>query len=241
MKIAVCTLAVGAGYIKAVAPSQKTKLLYCQAHGYDYIDDDTVYDNTRPIPWSKILLVQKYLSRYDYIVWIDADAMIMDNKQKLEDKIALMENKDIMCLEHYQDINTGVLFIKNTEYSKNFLTRLYAKGEFINSPNWEQDAFIHMWKTESDSKEHITILHLSFERQIQDYWFSFQPNCSFILHYAGYRGQLRELESDIRRDCPLQLENETDGEYEKRMDWHTNHYREYVADKMEEYYRSKKG
>lgn len=228
MKIAVLSLAIGNEYKKVVEPSQKTKRLYCQIHGYDYIEDESVYDNTRPIPWSKILLIQKYLPNYDYIVWIDADAMIMDNKQKLEDKIQLMGEKDIMCLEHYKDISTGVLFIKNTAYSMAFMDRLYSKKEFTNSPNWEQDAFIHMWETEADSKEHIVILSFNYERQIQDYWYSFQPNCSFILHYAGYRGNLFELEKDINRDCPLRLENESEERYKSRMDWHVNNYRTHV-------------
>lgn len=228
MKIAICTLAIGNEYKKVVEPSQNTKRLYCEMHGYDYIDDESVYDNTRPIPWSKILLIQKYLANYDYIVWIDADAMIMDNTQKLEDKILLMEGKDIMCIEHFNDINTGVLFVKNTEYSHAFMSRLYSKKEFINFPNWEQDAFIHMYKTEEKITDHVIILSFHYERQIQDYWFSFQPYCSFILHYAGYRGKLKELARDINRDCPLRLENEVEGSYLFRMNWHKNHYREYV-------------
>ena len=51
-------------------------------HGYDYIDDESVYDNTDYHGLKYYLY--KNISNYDYIVWIDADAMIMDNTQKLE-------------------------------------------------------------------------------------------------------------------------------------------------------------
>ena len=60
MKFAILTLAIGDQYKKTVQPSQQTKKEYCARHGYEYIDDESVYDPSRPIAWSKILLIKKY-------------------------------------------------------------------------------------------------------------------------------------------------------------------------------------
>lgn len=140
VNVAICTLDIGADFKKAVLPSQLSKKLYCKKHNYAYIDDESVYDKTRPIAWSKILLLQKYLPNYDYLVWIDADAMIMNLEQKLEDKIMLMNSKDIMVQKPFPRINTGVIFIKNTDYSLKFLKRLYEHTEFLDQEkygDWE--------------------------------------------------------------------------------------------------------
>ncbi len=46
------------------------------------------------------------------ISWIDADAMIMNFEQKLEDKTEeFMGDNDVMVVKPYPKINTGMIFV----------------------------------------------------------------------------------------------------------------------------------
>lgn len=226
MKIAILSLAIGESYKKAVYPSQQTKMTYCMRHGYDYIDDESVYDKTRPIAWSKILLISKYLPKYDYVVWIDADAMIMDLSQKIEDKLQLMKGKDMMVISDWKMINTGVIFVKNTPQVKEFLAVWYAQTDFLNSHNWEQDALVNIHSTGYGNVHKV--LHVNthrYEAQIQSYTFAYKKG-HFILHLAGYRSSKKErierLAYDLKRFCPVRCSFDTDESYKKRVEWLNN-------------------
>ena len=51
---------------------------YCKKWGYDFVCQEGSLDPDRPPAWSKILLLRKLLDKYDWLFWLDADAMIMN-------------------------------------------------------------------------------------------------------------------------------------------------------------------
>ena len=60
-------------------------------------------------------------SNGDYVLFLDADAIISDFNQKIEDFID--PKYDIILAEdigHHSDMNAGVILIKNTQWSKDF-------------------------------------------------------------------------------------------------------------------------
>ena len=116
MKIGVCTLMFGEKYEHYVQFCRKTLVHYCEKHGYDLLEDNDLYDNSRDPMWSKIRILQKFLPDYDYIVWIDADVMIMNSDFTLKYFIlGWMKDKDMMlALDVGDQINTGMWFIKNS-------------------------------------------------------------------------------------------------------------------------------
>ena len=237
MRIAVLSLAVGNTYKNIVEPSQLTKRNYCNMHGYDYVEDNSMHDKSRPIPWSKLLLIKKYINSYDYLVWMDADAMIMDNTQKIEDKLHLMKDKHMMVVSDWKQINSGVIFIKNTgEIVSSFIDRWYDQTEFINAEDWEQTALIHMYKNGLHGIHDILqVLDYTHEPLIQSYWFAYRPG-HFILHLAGYRSlsnnRMIQLGEDLRMYCPARLPDDTDESYESRMKWLNGDVVQYVMKKM---------
>jgi len=48
---------------------------YAENNNYKFIKYDDVLDNTRPPAWSKILALQNNINKYDWLLWIDADAI----------------------------------------------------------------------------------------------------------------------------------------------------------------------
>ena len=199
MKIAILTFCVGADYKKAMEPGLESKRKYAKKHGYElHIGGEDVWDRTRPIPWSKLRFIQKYLNQYDYLFWSDADAIIMNHDLKLETHVLplLPENKDLAwtfdACNHY---NNGHLIIRGRSvWLNDFLNRAYQQTDLVHHIWWDNAAMIRLFETNQDDKSKI--------ETIKEHWlfnsYVFGPNNSasdnsarlykhgdFLIHFAG--------------------------------------------------------
>ena len=69
-------------------PIFQNNKIYCEKHGYDWVEHWKIKDESRPPSWSKILYILDELNNeYDWIFWIDSDAIIMDEYVELEEFI----------------------------------------------------------------------------------------------------------------------------------------------------------
>jgi galactosyl transferase GMA12/MNN10 family len=234
MKIALCTLAIGDEYKKVVSYGTIGKQAYCKLHEYDFRDDEDIYDKSRPIAWSKIQLILKCLEHklqgenspiYDYVVWMDADTHIMDFEHRLEDFIErLMDSRDFMVAQDFKEINTGVIFVKNTEWSKMFLTYIYSLTDFINYSHWEQDAIIHVYENMLvDSHSHVKRLYCIQSREFNPYYQVYRPG-DFLIHLCGcYIGNGENgLKHMMDMFCPLRMHDDSDESYNHRKEFLKN-------------------
>lgn len=99
----------------------------------------------RPCSWFKIKCIKEVLSSnlYDYVLWIDADAGIINNSFDLES--LFKNNKDIYVSKDFNNFNFGVVAFKNSQVSIDFLNRIYESTDFLNHHWWEQAAFIDLY------------------------------------------------------------------------------------------------
>ena len=222
LKIAMCYLAIGEVYKLYTKESRKNKILYCEKHGYDFIDDESIHDKTRPIPWSKIPLLLKYLDNYDYLAWCDADMLIHNDSIKIEHFIEKYKDYDMFCGTDWIMPNTGFWIVKNTDFSKEYLksmlTNVYDENEFKDGryKNYEQGSFVSLYdKNFLNAKNKIKIS--DEPRECNSYWFNFFSEFDFILHLAAVRNQL--LEFLIKEYFPNRLDDDTDETYNSRMKW----------------------
>ena len=119
---------------------------YSNKHGYSYIkeivkNDD--YLDWHPT-WIKVDVLKKYLPLYDYVVWIDADAVFVNQDIKIEDLIDGNVDLVIPKLEvdrftgnMWTHTTTGFMVWKNNEWSKNILDLLW------NEPKQFRFEFFH--------------------------------------------------------------------------------------------------
>lgn len=119
---------------------------YANKHGYSYIKEivkDSDYTEWHPT-WIKIDVIKKYLPFFDYVVWIDADAVFVNQHIKIEEFIT--ENVDLVLPKLEVDHNTGNMWThtttgfmiwKNSEWSKNVLSELW------NNPSQYRFEFFH--------------------------------------------------------------------------------------------------
>lgn len=226
--IAVCTLRLGDEYKKITHYGHVTKETYCRIHGYDLRDDEDTYDPSRPYAWSKVKLMQKCLeerkedrsNKYDYIVWIDADTFIMNNDYKLEEFIVdLSGGRDVMLATDKEMINSGVIFMKNTSWSRLFLQTLWNHTDFLHANNWEQNAIIHMFdNNEIACKENMAVLPKELQTRFNSYHGLYRPG-QFLVHLAGcFRDDKSHgLEKMMDQFCPLRMAHDSDEGYAWRM------------------------
>ena len=113
---------------------------YANKFGYTFINITNGFDLSRAPSWSKILFIKQYLHEYDYIFWMDSDAMFMRFDIRLEEFIHGYEKYDFIfnrdnTWEYPKAVrfNCGVFFIKNSEFSFNLLDEVYKPEYYINS------------------------------------------------------------------------------------------------------------
>jgi len=119
---------------------------YANKHGYSYVkkivnNDD--YLNWHPT-WIKIDVLRTYLLIFDYVVWIDADAVFHNQEVRIEDFIEdgidLILPKleiDRVSGNVWTSTTTGFMIWRNSEWSRKTLDLLW------NEPNQFRFEFFH--------------------------------------------------------------------------------------------------
>ena len=121
--------------------SSKINKQYADINGYDFkcIVYDTKYNDYWPT-WIKVKAILECIHNYDYVFWIDADAIFMNNIS-----LDFLMGKDIALTKGLptSDIDktltmttTGFMLIKNNEFSINLLNNLLDQAE-----NWDGGSF----------------------------------------------------------------------------------------------------
>lgn len=198
MKIAILTFAVGGDYKRAMEPGMASKRAYASRHGYDFIEGgDDVWDRKRPIPWSKIRFILKYLDQYDFLFWSDGDVILTNPDIKLEDHVLplLPEGKDMLwCRDACQNLNNGnVLFRGHSAWARDFLERCYQQDDLLHHIWWDNAAFCRLYENPSDK---AMIETCEDPARFNSYLFSrndlaeeagvrlYKPG-DFLVHFAG--------------------------------------------------------
>jgi len=137
---------------------------YAQRHGYE------VHVHSKPIPspdsilrmasWNKVLMAIRYLSSYDWIMWIDADALVMNLDVRVEDLVAAAQpGQDLILTHDSRGINAGVWLMRNSSWSHAFLHTWYHSAGPWAHP------MTHDKRIRSSGDQHM-LQHLLAERHV---------------------------------------------------------------------------
>ena len=141
--IVICTVALGAEYCDVVSPCLDSHKSYAQRHGYQYaILERGPISGDRPYAWMKLPLILRLLQDgAKRILYIDADAMITNQKIPLEVYFEQFENRaDMFLTEEAGGVNSGIIFIANTAGSRRILELNWLCDVDVGHPTWEQNA-----------------------------------------------------------------------------------------------------
>lgn len=243
MRITVCTIAVNDWYQEIVKYNLRNMKTYCDIHKYTFVTDlggeGSVYDKTRDAPWYKIKLIKKLLLDCDYCVWIDADSHILNMKIRLESFIEkyMKEAHILLGKEMNTVLNTGVMFVKNSEFSLNLLDLIWDNSSPFDSNFHEQASLSDLYSRNVSVKEFSKDLESQFEEKVVSivskvvilpthmqnefltYWFTYYPGDCFIFHAARCAHDREGFIFTMDLFCPIRLDEESDEQYKARMLW----------------------
>jgi hypothetical protein len=81
---------------------------YCVRHGYVCVNGNEYIDHTRPVAWSKLVAMEKVLSRFDYVMYVDMDVVIMEPSLPIQTFInQAPQGTDFIMTNDWSGPNTG--------------------------------------------------------------------------------------------------------------------------------------
>jgi hypothetical protein len=104
-------------------------LSYCEKYGYGMIIYNQVLNNEVMPCWNKIASILLNIKKYKYLIWIDADAIIVNFNINIYQFILENSYADlIVCLDifsHKECFNSGIMIIKNTDWAYNLFLKVW--------------------------------------------------------------------------------------------------------------------
>ncbi|KAF9978163.1 hypothetical protein BGZ73_003544 [Actinomortierella ambigua] len=177
---------------EASIPSAENKRTYCAKHGYDFVARGAEFAQEefrgRRLVWGKISAVQKVLPHYDWLLWMDMDAVIANMDRKVEDLVNLAISKagrevSFIAARPVRDkiFNAGVFLIRNTEWSRAFLKEVQTRTEWFAKSSYEQHA---MWDVLMEDKWREGAYIFDKDDHTMNTFPAYYEEKDFIVHFA---------------------------------------------------------
>lgn len=199
---------------------------YCEEKGYIYhVEDDESKIRSRignrSFTWYKPFLLLDVLDEYnpDYVLFLDADAIVCDSSYKIEDFI--IENYDcVVTMDHGPSrMNAGVLLFKNSEWTKSFIQRWWQVSNELKGPNGESEGFYNhgLWHDQTcfgylyDNEGYNSKIKIINNKVLNGRVFRDLANKNFIFHafsYGMYRNRTLDTAYYTIFNIPIPESNE---------------------------------
>ena len=145
----ICCLATGR-HRELMAESAPSMVAYARRHDWSVVLTSEPLNGERPPSWGKLQLIRELMSTYEYVFWVDADAIIVDLDRDLLAEIDTAVS-DIWFARHPQDrdpgatvLNAGVFAVHSTDWSRRLLTEVWNAEQFIDHNWWENAALLDL-------------------------------------------------------------------------------------------------
>lgn len=143
---AICSLATGDAYRALLARSALSYERYARRWGWDLVLSTEDFADGRPPSWSKIPLLRSLMDQYEWVLWLDADVVIVDLEADIGNEIR--SGSDLYLTEHHTDggytANAGVMLIRSTDWARSFLDDVWARADCVDHPWWENAAILEL-------------------------------------------------------------------------------------------------
>jgi hypothetical protein len=174
---------------------------YCDEQNYIYHveEDDEKIKNSitgRSFTWYKPKFLLEVIEEHnpDYVLFLDADAIVSDNSYRIEDFIH--EGYDcVVTMDHGPSrMNAGVLLFKNSEWTKGFLQRWWDVSNELMGPNGQPKGFYNngLWHDQTcfgylyDNEGYNSNIKIIDNKVLNGRVFRDLQNRNFIFHAFSY-------------------------------------------------------
>lgn len=175
--------------------STDNKREYAKRHGYDFVARSSEFAQEefrgRRLVWGKIGAIQKVLPHYEWLLWMDMDAIVANLDKDVREIIRLAEELNeredaeisMIVARPPKDkmLNAGVMLIKNTDWSRRFFNEVQRrKGWYHHPPSFEQGAIWEVMQEERWSSG----VHLFKDDHTMNTFPKYYEKGDFIIHFA---------------------------------------------------------
>lgn len=185
-------------YDKCMEPSGTKAALnkrnYADKHNYAFVARSREFAqqairSDRKTVWGKIDAIQKVLPKYEWVFWLDMDAVILNDQQSIEGLLEglgdrMNDDIDFIIVRPGTDkmINAGVFLIRNTPWSIQFLNEIQSKTEWYRQgPSYEQGA---MWDVMQQDEYKQKTLFLDRDNHFFNTFPQLYEENDFVVHFA---------------------------------------------------------
>jgi hypothetical protein len=175
---------------------------YAQRHGYELVIGEEPCE--RPPAWTKIPLLQRAIETHQFVLWLDADAIILDPRDDIE---AVVPQHAFQAFNLYCGSPesgeaapcTGVWALRAGTRARDLLAAVWAQDDLAHHPYWEQAALMRLmgWTTELPIVKQHTSEWDDGTAYLADEWNvvpMYPQGHVRIRHRAGWEQPLRRLD-----------------------------------------------
>ncbi len=140
---AICSLATGAQYRSMLSRAALSFERYAERWGWDLVlSTEEHLSEGRAAPWGKVPLIRSLLDDYEWVLWLDADVVVVDLEADICE--AIEDGKDMYLVEHtwlgQYTANSGVVLLRSCDWSRAFLDAVWASE--VNDHVWWENAAV---------------------------------------------------------------------------------------------------
>ena len=126
---------------------------YAALHGYELrIPDRDPAPERNHKQWAKVAFINQLLPTCDFLLWIDADAAIVDCSMDIAD--ALPRGRFLGLVEHHYDgqrvPNTGVMAVRSGRPARRFFEQMWNHTQYLETRWHDNAAALEMFGYEFD-------------------------------------------------------------------------------------------
>jgi hypothetical protein len=160
------------------------------------------YTLDRPPAWFRVRWIpQLFDEGYDYVLWVDADAIF--SRFDVDIRSVIDPNADLHIVQHYYQLkrreftspSTGVMLVRNCQWSRDLFAQLWSMTEYINHHLWENGAFLKLAGYNNNLKlgpDRLNEKLLSRVKFLPDDWNRISAGGDPIIrHFAGISREAR--------------------------------------------------
>lgn len=191
---------------------------YADKHGYDFVLLTKPYDKNVTHAWQKIPAMLELLNRYDFVMYIDTDAIFYKQDKKIEGLFKKYHGDILVCSDEKNSnskylVNGGVIIAKNSKKAKDILNFLWSLRYKYKEFAFEQWALSDIVKKEYDQYIDSSVISVAPETEFNSIYSELMDRINnkltlpdtYILHFMATSDNFRR---NIFSSIQIKIEKE---------------------------------
>lgn len=140
-----CTLGVGP-HLDLLDLARPSFVGLAERHGYELVEHHRSLAPERPPSWSKLVALHQLAGDFDRLVWVDADAVVVDDRVDLADELRPGRRLGVVVHRYGGNVlpNLGVFVLRGGRRTQKLIERMWACNDLVDHPWWENAALLRI-------------------------------------------------------------------------------------------------